>query len=164
MTEKNDGIHDRARKKQIVDFCGIRYGAATPTDLDAFIEKNDKLFMFFEFKHRTAKLSNGQELAYVRIVDALEETSRKAVLFICRHEIDDPEMDIDAATTVVDKYYFEKKWYAGAGRTVRQLADKFYYNFIDDGFEYRQQDIQIMGVSTMFFNQDEGFLVPEYDV
>ena len=40
-------IQNRDRKKQIIDFSGLKYGKITPTDIDGLIEYKDKAMMFF---------------------------------------------------------------------------------------------------------------------
>ena len=42
------------RASQLVDLTGISYGNASPTDIDGFIELNNKVFVFLEYKNENA--------------------------------------------------------------------------------------------------------------
>ncbi|MBQ9596496.1 MAG: hypothetical protein IJR35_11640 [Synergistaceae bacterium] len=114
-----------ARSKQIIDYYKIRYGNITPTDMDGFFEVKDKAYVFYEFKLEGASVPRGQELALTRLVDDLSKAGKSAVLFICRHNIKDPEQDINAASSIVEKIYWDKHWHQGKGKTVKEHTDKF---------------------------------------
>ena len=69
-TDDNRGaIQFRERRKQIIDFSGLRVGNITPTDCDGLIEYHNKAYILFEIKHRDAKVPEGQLKALVRSVD-----------------------------------------------------------------------------------------------
>lgn len=139
------------RKQQIIDLTTLSYGkSAMPTDMDGLFEKNDRLFIFFEFKYMDAEMPEGQETAYTRVVNALQEAGRVSAFFLCRHNVHDTRKEVNAATAIVDKYFYHRKWYSGNGKTVRQVMDEFYYDFI-------VSDWRTIGVSTMYDCQD-GFL------
>lgn len=107
MTERGV-IHNRGFKQQIADFSGLRFGNITPTDLDAFMDFNNKLFVFVEAKHGGAPLSYGQRLAIERLCDACHNPPvRYAVAFITRHDSDG---DINFAQTTVTQYRWQGKW------------------------------------------------------
>lgn len=108
-TSENRGvIQHRNRRKQIVDFSGLRFGNITPTDCDGLIEYQNKAYIFFELKYRDAKVSHGQLLAFTRIVDDLIKAGKNAVLVIAEHSVDAVAQDIDAATCVVRHYYINQ--------------------------------------------------------
>ena len=101
-------IRNRAFKQQIADFSGLRFGNITPTDLDAFMDFNNKLFVFVETKHGDSEMQYGQRLALERLCDACHNPPiRYAVAFITRH---DSDSDIDFAQTIVTKYRWGGKW------------------------------------------------------
>lgn len=101
-------IQNRAFKQQIADFSGLTFGKITPTDLDAFMDFNNQLFVFVETKYEGAPLPYGQRLAIERLCDACHcPPSRYAVAFITSHS---SKGDIDFARTVVTKIRFGGKW------------------------------------------------------
>ena len=56
---KKQGIQNRSRARQIIDFSGIKYGNITPTDIDGGFEKQNEVFVFFEMKYGDAEMPTG---------------------------------------------------------------------------------------------------------
>ena len=101
-------IQNREFKQQIADFSGLRFDKITPTDLDAFMDFNNKLFVFVEAKYGGAPLPYGQRLAIERLCDACHTPPvRYAVAFLTSHE---NKGDIDFARTVITQYRWGGKW------------------------------------------------------
>jgi len=127
MTYSDDNrgsIQFRARRKQIIDFGGLRFGNITPTDCDAFIEYHGRAFFFIEYKLRNAEVPFGQMLALKRLVDNLERAGKYAVLIIAEHTADNPNDDINAATCRVRTWYQYGYDHAPADISVKNLIDK----------------------------------------
>lgn len=125
-TDRNRGvIQNRERARQIIDFSGIRYGNITPTDIDGFFEKADEAFVFYELKYGEAEMPRGQQIALMRLVDNLRNAGKKAVLFLCRHDVEDPHDDISAADVTVVALYFNGTWSECNGETLKQMTDRF---------------------------------------
>ncbi|MBR1436894.1 MAG: hypothetical protein IJ587_00015 [Synergistaceae bacterium] len=118
-------IQNRERGRQIIDFSKIRYGNITPTDLDGFFEQGNKIFVFYEYKLPDVEMPRGQRLALMRIVDGLSTAGKSAVLFLCRHEAYNPEVDIQADKAIVEKIYWNNQWFLGKGLTAKEQTDKF---------------------------------------
>lgn len=101
-------IRNRAFKQQIADFSGLTFGKITPTDLDAFMDFNNQLFIFVEAKYGGAEMQYGQRLAIERLCDACSNPPhRYSVAFITSHKSDG---DIDFANTTVTRYRWNGKW------------------------------------------------------
>jgi hypothetical protein len=125
-SNENRGIiQNRERARQIIDFSGIRYRNITPTDIDGFFERANEAFVFYELKFNDAEMPTGQKVALERLVDATRAANKKAVLFLCRHEIEDTEKDVDAAKAIVKKFYFNGEWHEGNGRNLKEYSDAF---------------------------------------
>lgn len=130
-TEENRGrFQYEERAKQMIEFVGIQYRDCTPTDVDLFIEKNNKAFIFSEIKHKDADLPYGQSKALTRVVDALDDVGKDVILFIGRHEIDDPNENVIASDTEVSEIYFKNKWWYAprdfqSGQTLKEMIDAF---------------------------------------
>lgn len=118
-------IQCRTRAKQIIDFSGLRYNNITPTDIDGYIEYHDNGFMLFEFKLDGADLPRGQETALTRLVDSLYAAHKNAALFVCKHNVSDPEQDIIAAESTVDSIYFKGRWNGGQNKNLKTWTDRF---------------------------------------
>lgn len=117
-------IRNRAQAQQIRDFRGLKWGTITPTDIDAFFEIDNKLFVLIELKYKKAKLPYGQKLAIERIIDALQKTV-EAIAIICWHEIP-PSSDINAAECYVTEYRYRKRWIIPKlEMSLKDCCDKF---------------------------------------
>lgn len=118
-------IQNRKRARQIIDFSGVRYGNITPTDIDGYIEYHDKAIILVEMKLNNAEVPYGQYLALKRLIDNSAQAGKDAVLFICEHNIDDCEKDIDASNAIVRTIYYSKQEYSGNSETLRYWIDRF---------------------------------------
>ena len=126
-TNENRGyIQNKERAKQLIEFTGMKYGNATPTDIDGFIERYNEAFVFFEIKHRCVnEVPTGQRMALTRLVDNLAIAGKKAVLFVAKHDIEDAGEDVIAADTEVTDIYYNGIWHKYAGKTLKQMTDRF---------------------------------------
>lgn len=126
MQYERGAIRNRKIAMQIRDFTGLRFGNITPTDIDGFLEFNDRIFIFIEGKRTGAPLSNGQALALARLADAIHCPPRRyAVTIIIDHE---PTVDdIDYANATVRAYRWGGQWrkLMQAGITLRAAIDRF---------------------------------------
>ena len=102
--------------KQLVSFKGMRFIGSTgvynvtPTDIDGYIQlDNQDAFIFFELKHGEPCLPDGQAKALTRLVDALNDGGKNAVLFIASHN-NSAEEAVIAGGTIVNRYYINKHW------------------------------------------------------
>lgn len=100
-------IQNRSYGKQIVDFRDLRYGAITPTDIDGFLDFQNKLFIFIELKHGNTEVKTGQRLALERICDA---SRVPAWVLVARHDAYH-DADIDAANAIVTAIYHGGAWW-----------------------------------------------------
>ena len=131
--DNRGSIQFRERRKQIIDFSGLRYGNITPTDCDGFIEYQNKAYVLFEIKYRDAKVPHGQSLALTRSVDDYVSAGKKALLIIAQHEVDDPNQDINAAKCSVRDFYFKGKWHKPKDSiTLKDAIDKFITYFKEE--------------------------------
>ena len=124
--EDNRGkVQFRNRMKQIIEFDGIKYGNITPTDIDGFFEKENEGFVFYEFKLDGCDMPTGQSLAYKRVVDALQTADKKSILFLCKHNVQNPMEPVPAKDAIVEKLYFRGHWFQGDGQTAKEWTDRF---------------------------------------
>lgn len=124
-------INDRERKKQIIDFGGLQYGKIHPTDIDGCIEYKNRAVVFFEMKYRDAKIPEGQELALVRLADAIQKGGRDCLVVICSHKQDDCRLDVDASETLVKSVYWHRKWFIPETNVTLKYQIEKYLSWID---------------------------------
>ena len=82
-----------------------------PTDIDAITEYHNRLFIIMEVKGEDVPLCFGQITALTRMVDALQDSKKDAILFICRHQVKEASQPIILKDTVVSEVYWNKQWY-----------------------------------------------------
>jgi hypothetical protein len=123
----NSLIKFQARAHQICDFGGLVFGSITPTDIDGFIEYQNKADIFIELKYEDAQLPFGQRLAYERLVDDIRKTGKPAICIIATHKTSDPLIDIDISRALVNEYRWKGQWHTIKNRkTVREFIDLFF--------------------------------------
>lgn len=117
-TDYNRGvIQSRLRKKQIIDFRGLRFGDITPTDIDGIFDWHGKGFVIYEYKLRDAAIPYGQGLCYTRLADDICNGGKDAFILHCQHDMDNPHEDIDASEAKVSRIYHQGEWH-----TIRTIS------------------------------------------
>lgn len=124
-TDENRGHVQSPRAAQIIEFTGMKYGNCTPTDIDGLIEKDNEAFVFFELKYREAEMPHGQKTALMRLVDNLELAGKKSVLFVARHEVDNPSETVTAANASVTDIYYCGKWVRCRKEPLDEMVGRF---------------------------------------
>lgn len=111
-TDENRGIIQyQDRFNQQLLFQDMTFDKICPTDIDAFTEYHNWFFIIMEVKYQDAPLSYGQETALQRLVDAIQESNRIAVLFVCRHKVSDRAKPVLLKDTMVTDAYYNKQWW-----------------------------------------------------
>ena len=77
-----------------------------------------------------APIPRGQLLALMRIADDLQKSGKPTIICLCRHNVDDCSMDIQAAEIIVSDLYFDKEWHKEGNATLREMCDRF-INYVD---------------------------------
>jgi hypothetical protein len=101
-------IRNREHMRSIVNFDNMTFGKISPMDLDAFMEFNNKLYIFIETKYLDAKMPFGQELALERLCDMCYDSGKQSFVFVTSHNDND---EIDLGNSTVTKYRWEKQWH-----------------------------------------------------
>lgn len=109
MTERGK-IKFVDRAQQINDFKGLKIGNITPTDIDGFIEYQDKANIFFEVKYRSKELPYGQQLALERLANDSIKSGKKSIVIVVQHDVEDTNLQVDVSTCYVREFFLYKKW------------------------------------------------------
>jgi hypothetical protein len=99
-------ILNRKRAQQVKSFANLRFkanGKVTPTDIDGYLEFDGQLAIFIELKHDDAPMSYGQRTALRRLVC---NHRCPTIVFLCEHNVDNTDNDIDADNCTVSEYLF----------------------------------------------------------
>ena len=112
-----------------VDLSGLHWpgiscpGVITPTDIDGFIDFDNRLFIVFELKTAGEKIAGGQKMALERMVDALGQFV-PTYLIIATHSTPTSQ-DIDAASCRVEATRYKWIWHPhDDGITLREFIDR----------------------------------------
>jgi len=110
---------------QIKDFSGLWFGSILPTDIDAFLDFQDRLFVFVELKYEDGQMKRGQRLALERLCDACGNEKRDSCLIVGKHDSQIGE-EIDTAQAHVTEVRWQKQWHDWLGRneTVRDVIER----------------------------------------
>ena len=127
MVNVRGAIRNDIYARTLNDYSGLLYGKITPTDIDGFIDFQNRAFVVIEMKYADAKMPYGQRLALERLTDAIHSTGRPCACFVAQHY---GGQMVDAARCQVTEFRFNKKWFAGDGSTLRQMIDRFYDKFL----------------------------------
>ena len=132
MSVRRGTIRHVARKQQINDFSGLRYGNITPTDIDGLIEYRGKYWIFIEVKYMDTILPFGQRLALERMVVDTSMGGKCSVAIVAEHNMHDVKKSVLVAGCNVREYYYGRsgrasKWqYPKQPMTVHRLIDRFF--------------------------------------
>lgn len=119
-------IRNREFATRIKDFSGLRFGAITPTDIDGFIDFQNKAFVFIEIKYGYHYLLYGQSLALKRLCDACQKAGIETLLLIGNYC---QPGDIDVARLHVTRLYRNNIWREPRHPiTIRRAVDQFLRN------------------------------------
>ena len=99
------------RFKQPILFDGMNVGKMYPTDIDAITEYHNWFFIIMEVKGEGVPLNQGQTTALQRLVDTIEDADRVAVLYICRHSVEDRTKPIFLKDTMITEAYYGREWH-----------------------------------------------------
>jgi hypothetical protein len=128
MTGDTGKIRFPSRAFQHIDFSGIRYGNATPSNVDGVLELEDRLFVILEYKHASAQpMSKGQRTMIERITDGLDIGGRYAIAVIGIHNSPVGEI-IDGANSQAVEVRWKSEWKSISHKnfTVKQCVDRAY--------------------------------------
>ena len=128
---KRGKIVNRARAQQIKDFVGLRWGNITPTDIDCFVDFQNRLFVIIEYKCGEAQMPRGQELALERLCDACEKAEIPTYLLAATHN-HKVEEDIDCAQATVTNHYHKREWKECKEISVKEAIDKLRKKYLDN--------------------------------
>lgn len=128
MTGDLGKIRYPGRAFQHIDFSGLRYGNATPSNVDGVLELEDRLFIIIELKHESAQaMSRGQRLMIQRITDGLDYGGKYAIAVVGTHS-SPVGQEIDGANCKAMEIRWKGEWKPmdRRGFTVKDCIDRAY--------------------------------------
>jgi hypothetical protein len=120
----------RDTAKVLNNFTNLQYGKVYPTDIDAFIEFGNKVFVLIEGKQDNVEFCGGQKYALERLCDKCHSSESKSLLIVSNNRYL-PNNDVDMGNSIVREYRFKQKWYkSNSNITVKALIDKFLNTYL----------------------------------
>lgn len=139
-------IRNRTQIQQIKDFSGLQWGKITPTDIDAMVEFNGKLFVLIECKYGTSEIGVGQRLALMRAAAAIHNPPERYASIIWASSQHSVEEDISFSElnavqcwwpgekiTKVSGYFKKDlsdldEYWVNAGISIKELIDSLRFH------------------------------------
>lgn len=85
----------------------------------------EEIFVLYDCILPNEKKPEDREISLQRLIDGLSAAGKSAVLFVFRPKENNIESDIQADKGIVEKVYWNNRWYKGNGYTVKELTDRF---------------------------------------
>lgn len=119
-------IYNTGRAAQLKDYTGLRFGNITPTDLDGYIDYQDRLWVVMEFKYGDNEMPYGQRLAVTRLCQDLSRV--KPTLGILASHYHPSSEQIDCAQAHVVEVWYDGKWWKPQEQaTARAVVQDFIF-------------------------------------
>jgi hypothetical protein len=117
-------IRHRKTALTLNNFVNLQFGKVYPTDIDAFMEFSNKIFILIEGKQQGVELKGGQRYALERLCDKCDDEHSKSLLIVCENRYSNNEVDL--GQSIVREYRSNRIWYnTQFEMTVRTMVDKF---------------------------------------
>ena len=109
--DKNRGKFQYPKRgRQLLRFDGMNFVRHTsPTDIDAFYEFNNEIFIVFECKYKDAEMAGGQGDSYKKMINRLQHDGAEALLIVCEHSTENCNDDVFLKTCKVRRFYYKLK-------------------------------------------------------
>lgn len=101
MQEELGKIRNVPRYRQVNNFSGLAVGKCTPTDIDLYLEWQQKGSIFGEIKHRNAPVPYGQRWGLQELADEAYKAGKMAWAVVVQHSVDDCEEEVDVANDCI---------------------------------------------------------------
>jgi len=127
-------IYNRDKKRRLVSFENLTYGRITPTDIDAFIDFNNKIFIIIEAKGEGVPVPTGQRIALERMLIKMSTGESEAMVVIADIEDGGMEDDVNLGLCMVREVWLAE------GRVVKKhtISTTTVKGVIDDFVKYTE--------------------------
>lgn len=96
-------------------------GIFHPADIDAILQfENSKshplkpeynqAVLIYEFKRRNAIMQTGQKILLESLCNAVQQSGGYALVVVVRHNVDNPQIDVDGGKGIVTEYFYDGEW------------------------------------------------------
>lgn len=122
-------IYNRNKKRRLNTFESLIFGKITPTDIDAFIDFGNRIFIIIEAKGYGVPIPTGQRIALERILVKMSADDSDAMVVIADIIDGDMDDDVDLGHCSVREVWLAEgkaiKKHQMSGQTVKNVIDEF---------------------------------------
>lgn len=96
------------------------HGLYHPADIDVILQFSAKTHpmsanynqaaLIYEFKRRNAIMHVGQRILLESLANAIQKSGGYSLVAVVRHDVDNPEIDVDGGRGIVTEYFYDGAW------------------------------------------------------
>lgn len=96
------------------------HGLYHPADIDGILQFSAKTHpmsanynqavLIYEFKRRNAIMHVGQRILLESLANAIQKSGGYSLVAVVRHDVDNPEIDVDGGMGIVTEYFYDGAW------------------------------------------------------
>lgn len=111
------------------------HGIYHPADIDGILQfsakthpmsaKYNQAVLIYEFKREGAHIPTGQKILLESLTNAIQNSGGFALAIIVRHNVYNPDIDVDGGKGIVTEYFYDGVWRTCRPMTAIQFTDLF---------------------------------------
>lgn len=111
------------------------HGLYHPADIDGVLqfsakthqmnEKYNQAMLIYEFKNQHGFMSVGQKILLESLANAVQKSGGYALVAVVRHDVDNPEIDVDGGRGIVTEYFYDGAWRTCHPMSAIEFTDLF---------------------------------------
>ena len=140
-------IRDKKSQMQFINYNSLSFdrnfnndrsghGLYHPADVDGILQfsakthpmsaKYNQAVLIYEFKREgKANLSTGQKMLLEALSDAVQNSGGLSLVVVVRHNVYNPEIDVDGGAGIVTEYYYDGEWRTCHPMSAIEFTDLF---------------------------------------
>lgn len=110
-------------------------GVYHPADIDGILQfsakthpmsaKYNQAVLIYEFKNQHAFMPIGQKILLESLVNAIQQSGGYSLVAVVRHNVDNPQIDVDGGRGIVTEYFYDGAWRTCKPMTAIAFTDLF---------------------------------------
>lgn len=138
-------IRDKKSQMQFISYDSLAFnkefendpgkGVYHPADIDGILQfsakthpmsaKYNQAVLIYEFKRRNAIMPTGQKILLESLANAIQKSRGYSLVAVVRHDVDNPEIDVDGGRGIVTEYFYDGAWRTCPPMTAVEFTDFF---------------------------------------
>lgn len=138
-------IRNRKMQAQFISYDSLAFnkefendpgkGVYHPADIDGVLQFNAKTHpmsakynqavLIYEFKNQHGFMLVGQKILLESLANAVQKSGGFALVAVVRHDVYDPNVDVDGGAGIVSEYFYDGEWRTCKPMTAVEFTDFF---------------------------------------